>query len=178
MQNPEDVVLNKALEVTAVDFIVCGTQKGGTSALVAYLREHPDLCMADKKEVHSFERDAYFSQKNPDYSQYYACFTPERADRLVGEATPIYMYWHDAPRRMWEYNPRLKLILTLRNPIGRAYSHWNMERTRNAGPLSFWDAIQLERERCWECLPLQHRIYSCLDRGFFGNSSTGCRPTS
>jgi hypothetical protein len=38
----------------AVDFIICGTQKGGTSALDAYLREHPEICMADVKEIHFF----------------------------------------------------------------------------------------------------------------------------
>ncbi|MEL7085014.1 MAG: sulfotransferase domain-containing protein [Cyanobacteria bacterium J06597_1] len=167
MQNLDDSVPNESPAVNVVDFIVCGTQKGGTSALDAYLREHPDLCMANEKEVHFFDRDSYFSNGRPDYSQYHACFTLERADQLVGEATPIYMYWYDAPRRMWDYNPNLKLILILRNPIERAYSHWNMERIRNAETLPFWDAILLERERCRSSLPLQHRVYSYLDRGFY-----------
>lgn len=158
---------NELQGVRTVDFIVCGAQKGGTSALDAYLREHPDLCMANQKEVHFFDKEAYFSTGCPDYSQYHTFFSPERADQLLGEATPIYMYWYDAPRRMWDYNPDLKLIILLRNPIERAYSHWNMERTRNADDLSFWDAIQLEQERCRAALPLQHRVYSYVDRGFY-----------
>ncbi|MGB7755383.1 MAG: hypothetical protein WBL23_04905, partial [Salinisphaera sp.] len=91
----------------------------------------------------------------------------QRRKIVFGEATPIYMYWHDAPRRMWEYNPNMKLIVVLRNPIDRAFSHWNMEKSRNAESLSFWDAIQNEEPRCKEALPYQHRTYSYVDRGFY-----------
>jgi hypothetical protein len=150
-----------------VNFLICGTQKGGTSALDTYLREHPQICMADKKEVHFFDDEASFISNRPDYSKYHSSFSPKNNDQLTGEATPIYMYWLDAPRRIWEYNPDIKLIVLLRNPIERAYSHWNMERSRNADDLSFWDAIQNEQERCREALPLQHRVYSYIDRGFY-----------
>jgi hypothetical protein len=68
---------------------------------------------------------------------------------------------------MWEYNPQLKIIVLLRNPITRAYSHWNMERSREADNCPFWEAIHHERERCREALPLQHRVYSYIDRGFY-----------
>jgi hypothetical protein len=151
-----------------VNFIICGTQKGGTSALDAYLREHPALCMAEKKEVHFFDSENLFREKTPDYARYHSFFTPRATHTLLGEATPIYMYWHDAPRRIWEYNPEMKLIVVLRNPIDRAYSHWNMERSRNADTLSFWDALQKEQVRCREALPYQHRVYSYIDRGFYG----------
>lgn len=148
-----------------VDFIICGTQKGGTSALDAYLREHPGICMADKKEVHFFDDESNFIGK-PNYSHYHGFFNP-KANRLVGEATPIYMYWYDCPRRIWLYKPSMKIIVILRNPIERAYSHWNMERMRQAEKLSFWDAIQNESTRCREALPFQHRVYSYVDRGFY-----------
>ena len=150
-----------------VNFVICGTQKGGTSALDDYLREHPEICMADKKEVHFFDNESFYGKDGPDYSRYHSSFSPKASHKLIGEATPIYMYWHDAPRRMWEYNPNMKLIVVLRNPIDRAYSHWNMERSRNAECLSFWDAIQNEQQRCREALPYQHRVYSYIDRGFY-----------
>jgi hypothetical protein len=150
-----------------VNFIICGTQKGGTSALDSYLRDHPEICMADSKEVHFFDNEAYFLNKEPIYSKYHSSFSPKKSHKLIGEATPIYMYWHDAPRRILEYNPDMKLIVLLRNPIERAYSHWNMERSRNADNLSFWNAIQNEQERCREALPFQHRVYSYIDRGFY-----------
>lgn len=150
-----------------VNFIICGTQKGGTTALDAYLREHPEICMADCKEAHFFDNEANFSGGSPDYSKYHALFKPLKSHKMLGEATPIYMYWHDSPGRIRQYNPHIKLIILLRNPIERAYSHWNMERLRGADDLSFWEAIVNEKERCRKALPLQHRVYSYVDRGFY-----------
>ena len=151
-----------------VDFIICGAQKSGTTALDSYLREHPDICMAENKEVHFFDNESFFESSKPDYKKYHSSFRPNLSQHdLVGEATPIYMYWKDAAKRIWEYNPNMKLIVLLRNPIERAYSHWNMERSRNAENLSFIDAIRSERKRCREALPLQHRVYSYIDRGYY-----------
>lgn len=149
-----------------VDFIICGTQKGGTTALDEYLRGHPDICMANIKEVHYFNRERHFST-TPDYSEYHSYFSPRKHHKLMGEATPLYLYWQKAPKRIFEYNPQIKLIVLLRNPIKRAYSHWNMERSRNRESFSFWDAIRDEKARCQEALPFQHRIYSYVDRGFY-----------
>jgi hypothetical protein len=156
-----------AFDNRKVDFLICGTQKGGTTALNAYLKKHPEICLAKRKEVHFFDNEQFFRKKTPEYALYHSFFTPQATHKVIGEATPIYMYWHNAPRRIWEYNPHMKLIVILRNPIKRAYSHWNMERSRNADNLSFWDAIQNEQERCRESLPYQHRIYSYIDRGFY-----------
>ena len=150
-----------------VDFLVCGTQKGGTTALDAYLRQHPQICMAREKELHFFNDERRFSHCNPDYDRYHAWFLPTDGHRRVGESTPIYMYWELAPRRIWEYNPNMKIIVVLRNPIERAYSHWNMERARGNENLSFWDAILNEEKRCREALPHQHVFYSYVDRGFY-----------
>jgi hypothetical protein len=77
------------------------------------------------------------------------------------------MYWYSAPRRIWEYNPEMKLIIILRNPIDRAYSHWNMQRERGNETLSFLDAIAQEETRRRESLPYQNRRFSYLDRGFY-----------
>src|SRR4051812_25233833 len=151
-----------------VDFVIGGTQKGGTSALDAFLRQHPEICMpADIKEVHFFDREELFAGGNPDYEKYHAHFQCQPQHRAIGEASPIYMYWHSAPPRIWKYNPRMKWILILRNPVDRAYSAWNMERNRGADDLSFEEAVNREAERCREALPLQHRVFSYLDRGFY-----------
>jgi len=152
-----------------VSFVIAGTQKGGTSALGAYLRSHQEICMANLAEVHFFDKDDYFQQDEADYSIYHSCFSPKSSNHLLGETTPIYMYWYDAPRRIWRYNSRMKIIIILRNPIERAFSHWNMERDRGAEELSFWEAIQSEQERCREALPYQHRVYSYIDRGFYAD---------
>jgi hypothetical protein len=151
-----------------VDFAICGTQKGGTTALHAYLAEHPQIGLAREKEVHFFDTEKHFAGATPDYAAYHASFSPEAwAKPIRGEATPIYMYWNPAPARIAAYNPDMKLIVLLRNPITRAYSHWNMERSRGNDSLPFWDALQGEKARCAEVAPLQHRIFSYTDRSFY-----------
>lgn len=167
LRKDKQIVSNTSPTERTVDFIICGTQKGGTTALDAYLREHPQICMADKKETHFFDNESHFLNGEPDYSKYHSYFNPKKPHKLIGEATPIYMYWNNAPKRMWNYNPNMKLIVLLRNPIERAYSHWNMERSRNSDNLPFFKAIENEQDRCRESLPLQHRVYSYIDRGFY-----------
>lgn len=149
-----------------VNFVVAGTQKGGTTALEKYLGRHPSISMASQKEVHFFDNESTFKAET-DYSAYHSYFEIDTQDKLLGEATPIYMYWYDAPRRIWQYNPNMKFIIVLRNPIERAFSHWNMERERGFDKLPFWDAIASEEERCREALPLQHRTFSYIDRGYY-----------
>jgi len=148
-----------------VNFAICGTQKGGTTALDSYLRDHPEVCMSQKKEVHFFDNGDFFDGGEPDYSNYHSWFQPKPEQRVIGEATPIYMYWKSAAQRMHAYNPDMRLIFLLRNPVERAFSHWNMEYTRGAENLSFHHALQAESDRLHEAAPLQHRVYSYLDRG-------------
>ncbi len=150
-----------------IDFTVCGTQRGGTTALDSYLREHPEICMADRKEVHFFDDEKYFAKGKRGYAMYHAFFSPKKNHRIIGEATPDYMYWRPAPERMHNYNPQLKLIVLLRNPVARAYSNWNLERSRGRETWPFWEAITNEKDRCREAQPLQHRTYSYIDRGFY-----------
>jgi len=148
-----------------VDFVIGGTQKGGTSALDSFLRQHPEICMPEtRKELHFFDREA----DDTDYKKYHANFKPKQ-QRVIGEASPIYMYWETAPYRIWKYNPKMKWILALRNPVERTLSAWNMETKRGKEKLSFADAIEKEPERCREALPLQHRVYSYTDRGFYAH---------
>jgi sulfotransferase family protein len=152
-----------------VNFVVGGTQKGGTSALDLFLRQHGEICMPrTKKELHYFDREEHF-YKRPNYKKYHAYFQPEPQHRVIGEATPSYMYWSAAPYRIWSYNPQMKWILVLRNPVERAFSAWNMETKRGAEDLSFAEAVEREATRCREALPRQHRVFSYVDRGFYAH---------
>lgn len=150
-----------------VAFVIAGTQKGGTTALASYLYEHPEIGMPAVKEVHFFDTEENFAGEAVDYARYHANFKPAVRDRLLGDATPIYMYWESAPQRIRQYNPAMKLIMLLRDPATRAYSQWNMERARGRDPLPFEQAIRTEEERCREALPLQHRLFSYVDRGHY-----------
>ncbi len=156
-----------------IDFLVIGAQKAGTSALNAYLREHNEICTGNKKEIHFFDNEEEFNHQYVDYDKYHSNFSPKSHHKVVGEVTPIYMYWEDSIKRIWKYNPKIKIIIILRNPIERAYSHWQMlsnrgtEINRAVESLSFMNAVTSENERSKEARPHKHRAYSYIDRGFY-----------
>src|SRR5437588_4189794 len=71
-----------------VGFVIGGTQKGGTSALDAFLRQHPEICMpGDLKEVHFFDREEMFRSSSVDYEKYHAHFCAEPRHQIMGEAS-------------------------------------------------------------------------------------------
>lgn len=146
-----------------VNFLVAGVQKGGTSSLHAYLCQHPQICMAAKKELHFFDDEQY--PGGPDYSLYHEAFEPKPGTLAVGEATPIYTYWPCALRRIRDYNPRMRLVVSLRNPVLRAWSQWKMEFNRHDERLDFPQAIAAEPQRLAAAYPLKPRYHSYVDRG-------------
>ena len=148
-----------------IGFIICGTQKGGTTALDYYLRFHEEVCMAKKKEVHFFDNDDYFKRKKIKYQDYHKFFNPSKNHKIIGEATPIYMFWENAMERIYDYNPDMKLIAILRNPIDRAFSNWNMEKQRKRETRTFLDSIKYEIENIDNIK--QSRTFSYLQRGFY-----------
>ena len=150
-----------------VSFIVAGAQKGGTSALDAYLREHPELCFPPRKELHFFDTDANFAVEPVDYTAYHANFDPHPPQRMLGEATPSYMYWPTAAERIARYNPAMRFIMVLRNPITRAFSHWNYSRQVERERLSFFDALRAEPERQRQLDPFSAKSFTYVERGFY-----------
>jgi hypothetical protein len=150
-----------------VSFLVAGAQKGGTSALDAYLREHPELCLPREKEVHFFDTDQLFAAEPVDYAPYHALFTPQPPQRLLGEATPSYMYWPTGAERIARYNPAMRFIMLLRNPITRAFSHWNYSRLVKRERLPFLAALQAEEERQRSRSPFRAKSFAYVERGFY-----------
>jgi len=120
-------------------FIIAGSMRCGTSALNSYLREHPDVVVATTKEVH------YFDEKFHLGFEWYSRQFPG-ADRAVavGEATPNYVFSAEAMGRIAKVLPSVRLIIMLRNPIDRAYSHYWHDRTRGKIDVPF--AAVIERE--------------------------------
>jgi hypothetical protein len=149
-----------------IDFLVIGTQKGGTTALDYYLRRHPGIEMGRKKELHFFDNEKIFANATVDYSILEKQFSISPG-KIYGDVTPIYMYWEPAIRRIWQYNSKIKLIAILRNPIDRAFSQWKMAYQLNNEKELFSYCIKNERERARQALQLQHRICSYIDRGFY-----------
>ena len=149
-----------------IDFVVAGAQRSGTTSLDLEFRRHPAVAMpAARKELHFFDDDARFRDEVVDYAPYHASFPPRRPGELRGEATPSYMYWNPAAERIARYNPAMKVIVVLRNPIARAFSHWNKERQNGREPLPFLDALAAEAGRAKASRTGQDRRTSYADRG-------------
>jgi len=149
-------------------FLVAGVQKGGTSALFDYLREHPGIQMPGVKEAHFFD-DEGVDWRSPDYGRYHALFEEDR--RLRGEATPIYLYWPASLERIARYNPAMRIILLFRDPILRAWSHWKMEYAKGKETRPFAWCIRDGRARLSPgdpAAPGHHRVFSYVERGLYG----------
>ena len=151
-----------------VQFVIAGVQKAGTTALDHFLRAHPTLCLPKRKEVHFFDDDR-LDWRRPDYRRYHDFFTPQ-AGQMCGEATPIYSYWAPSLSRIRVYNPQMKIIVCLRDPVARAWSHWEMEVSRGAERQTFSSAVGPGQQRVrsgpgsqWGC----HRTYSYVERGLY-----------
>jgi hypothetical protein len=150
-----------------VAFIVAGVQKGGTTALFGYLGEEPGVSLSREKEVHFFD-DETQDWPQPDYGAYHANFVPFDG-RPRGEATPIYLYWPNSLERIAAYNPAMKLIVMLRDPVARAWSHWKMEYARGVETRPFAWCIREGRQRLFAGQPWGFdREISYVERGFYG----------
>ena len=150
-----------------VNFLIIGVQKGGTTALYDYLADYGDVALSRVKEVHFFD-DETVDWSAPDYAAYHANF-PAAGGRPCGEATPIYIYWRDALARIRTYNPAMRLILLLRDPVQRAWSHWRMEYARGAEREPFAWCVREGRQRLFAAEPWGwHREFSYVERGFYG----------
>ena len=120
------------------NFLIAGVQKGGTTAIFAVLRKHPQIFMSEKKEVSFFWKDNLYSRGVAWYENY---FRGCKGEKAVGEASPSYLYSTVAPERIARSLPNVKLIFSLRNPIDRAYSQYWHHRRRLVEGLSFEEAI-------------------------------------
>lgn len=128
------------------DFVVIGAMRCGTTSLHHRLVQHPSIVPALKKEIHFF--DLEFERG----ARWYRSHFPHQArlasrGLLTGEASPYYLSHPLAARRAAEVIPDTRLIVVLRNPVDRAYSHyWHSVRLK-AEMLSFQDAIEAEADR-------------------------------
>lgn len=112
-------------------FLVLGAQKAGTTWIADMARQHPQVCMPEKKELHFFNKNDRYANGLSWYETFFSdCDAPVR-----GEATPNYLWTSDdmeeiresgrtenVPELVHDAYPDLKLIVSLRNPVDRAVS--------------------------------------------------------
>jgi hypothetical protein len=141
-------------------FLVIGAAKSGTTALWAYLRQHPDVFMPDLKEPHHFAfppdrpapafqgPGATIHEAVTDRSAYEALFAGAGTARAVGEASALYLYLPDAAERIATAIPEVRLVAVLRQPAERAFSSFQHLRRQGREPAeSFEEGLAREAER-------------------------------
>ena len=115
------------------DLVVVGAMRSGTTSLFRALADHPDVYMHESKELRFF--DEHYARG---LEWYAAQFAGEANAEIVGEATPNYLYDSDAIKRLASDLPEVRVLVVLRSPVDRAYSHFQMLRARG------------REERTWE----------------------------
>lgn len=163
------------------DFIIIGVARGGTTSLYEYLTKHPNIAGASKKEIHFFDNYykkgiSWYRGQFPYTMQKYYAERVQKRDFITGEASPYYIFHPHAAERLAAYLPKVKLLVLLRNPIERAFSHYTWEFSWGNETLSFEDAIAAEEERIKvpagdiaSHYHFNHQHFSYISRGLYAD---------
>jgi hypothetical protein len=121
--------------MTLPDFLIIGAAKAGTTSLYEHFRAHPQIFMPRLKEARFFTYDGRgsrvkFPVQTPE--EYAALFEAAGDARAVGEATPHYLTHPAAAGRIHALLPGARLVASLRNPVDRSYSIYQMNQRNQA----------------------------------------------
>lgn len=126
--------------MTLPTFLGIGVQRGGSTWLHTLLASHPDVYMPTRrKEIRFFDR--YYDNGLGWYESFFCPPEDVNKYRAIGEISPEYYECEECPKRIFNTFPQIKLIMTLRHPISRAYSQYgfNVQRRNYRG--SFEDFL-------------------------------------
>jgi hypothetical protein len=145
-------------------FIV-GAPKCGTSSLRNYLKQHPDIFMAPRKEMHYFESDLHkesdqFHHKRLSFpirteKQFVDGFKEATDEKFLGEATPTYLVSKTSAKEIYDFNPDAKVIAILREPVSMLYSfHSQLVFNQDEDIEDFRRALAIEprRKKDWKLI--------------------------
>jgi hypothetical protein len=139
------------------DFLIVGTKRGGTTSLWNYLLQHPLVApmVPAREKIKSPHYFYWHFDKGPAW--YRSHFVTARRLRragarsggqaVAGEASPYYLFHPETPQRASRLVPGAKIVILLRDPVKRAYSHYWERVGQGVEPLSFEDALAAEPDR-------------------------------
>jgi hypothetical protein len=112
--------------------------KGGTTAGITNLNKHKDISMT-KNEIQYFDNLKNYQKGIEWYKTHF-----DYSKKVIGDKSPNVFCIYYSLQLLQLVNPHIKIILFLRNPIERAYSHWKMLRDVYNVKTSFEDIINDE----------------------------------
>ena len=148
-----------------INFICAGAQKCGTTTLYGLLAQHPSIWIPPQKEIYYFCDERLYN-KGADW--YEALFENDDVHALKGDITPDYILFPECAKRIYDYNPDVKILIMLRNPADRAFSHYQMKKRDTEENKPFDKALDAEAGRITEGYR-QMMKYSYRQRGFYHN---------
>jgi hypothetical protein len=130
----------------APNFFIVGAGKCGTTSLYEYLRQHPDVFMPDRKELHFFSTDLERPNRISE-EEYFGLFQGAEGKKCIGEASADYLYSRAACDRIKNVYPNARIIIALRNPIDKVYSTHGYAVWRGREKVeNFEDALAMDRQ--------------------------------
>ncbi len=144
-----------------INFICIGAAKSGTTAMHFFLRQHPQIYMPLKKEIHHFADDIL---KKNDYwlkpEAFFKLFRKAKNKQIIGETSVFYMISENAAKNIYSHNPDAKIIIMLRNPVEVAYSlHSQLVFNGEENINDFKKVLEIEQDRInGKKLPTKTRI--------------------
>lgn len=113
-----------------IDFIGVGAGKSGTTWLADKLRQHPQVFIPNIKEIKYFNKhhNLYGQDKNVRHGKslkwYHSFFTKAEKGRICGEISPAYLRNENCAKDIFKYNPAIKILVILRDPVHRSFSNY------------------------------------------------------
>ena len=122
------------------NFFIVGAPKAGTTSLYEYLKRHPEISMPAKDTYFFCQGGGHSAIK--DRAEYLALFSGSDGYSAIGEATANYLGDEAAPEAIHRESPDARIIISLRDPIERAFSHYLMFIREGRESRSFLKAVQ------------------------------------
>jgi len=130
------------------DFFIAGAPRCGTTAMHSWMRQHPEVFMPEKKDVHYFGSDPNLNSEYKSPSQYLELFKGAEKARRAGEASCWYMHSRDAHKQIKDFSPEAQIIIMLRNPVDMIHSlHAKLLNIGYETIYEFEKALEAEDER-------------------------------
>jgi hypothetical protein len=128
------------------NLLIIGAGRSGTTSLYHYLKDHKDICFSDIKEVHYFSLKDLF-QRGENY--FHSYFSNCKQEKIIAGADTYLLIDKEAPQRILSYNPEMKFIVLLREPVDRAYSsyHYAINNGYETPKINFIQSLELEKDR-------------------------------